>query len=378
MKSSKGDDNMTTQLYKIRENNKFGFMNTAGEVVIEPQYYKVEDYYNGFSIATFNNKPVPLDNLGRLLMKHLFNFVGKFEERKARARLVSKWGYIDERGSLVIDVQFDQAENFSEGLAAVKVEGFWGFINHEGDYAITPRFFSAGHFKHGLAPVRFTEDGLFGFVDKEGRTVIKASYEKAYPFQGELAVFEQEGKWGFINRKGDVEVPPLFDIPANPFYGQFHDGKAVIIKDNVYGYINQNCKLDQSPSFAYALDYSEGLGVVKLDNKFGYLDLKSDLQIMPDFDAASSFSGGMAAVKKRNMWGYINKEGKTIIPFRYDAAYPFKNGLALVEKEDIWSYINIKGDVIWCESINDIDAPRRTVESESPAPMASLFPDGES
>ena len=67
-------------------------MNAHGQIVIEPQYFKVEDFHNGFSIVTFNNKPVPLDNLGRLLMKHLFNFVGKFKEQKARARLVPEMG----------------------------------------------------------------------------------------------------------------------------------------------------------------------------------------------------------------------------------------------------------------------------------------------
>jgi len=118
-----------------------------------------------------------------------------------------------------------------------------------------------------------------------------------------------------------------------------------------------------------------GLGMVKMDNKFGFLDKNSDIKIAADYDAASSFSGGLAAVQKRKKWGYINKDGKTIIPFRYDAAYAFKNGLALVEKEDIWSYINIKGDVIWRESLNDMDRSIRKEDSTVVPQPASLFSD---
>ncbi|RMG76804.1 MAG: WG repeat-containing protein, partial [Bacteroidetes bacterium] len=82
---------MRKPLFKIRENGKFGFMDATGEIVIEPQYYEAEDFHNGFSRVRFNNKLVPLDSLGRLLMKHLFNFVGLFEEGFAKAQLVNQW-----------------------------------------------------------------------------------------------------------------------------------------------------------------------------------------------------------------------------------------------------------------------------------------------
>ena len=39
---------MRKPLFKIRENGKYGFMDTSGEVVIEPQYYDAEAFYNGF------------------------------------------------------------------------------------------------------------------------------------------------------------------------------------------------------------------------------------------------------------------------------------------------------------------------------------------
>ena len=69
---------MKNPLFKIREYGKYGFMNIEGKVVIEPQYLEVEDFYNDFSRVRFNNKLVPLDCMGRLLMKHIFNHVGYF------------------------------------------------------------------------------------------------------------------------------------------------------------------------------------------------------------------------------------------------------------------------------------------------------------
>jgi hypothetical protein len=145
---------MGKPLFKIRENGKYGFINDEGEVVIEAQYFEAEDFYNGFSRVKFNDKLVPLDSMGRLLLKHLFNHVSLFEEHLACAKLVSLWGYIDERGTLVIDVQFEDAKDFSENLAAVRTAGRYGYINKEADFIIKPQYDTAGLFKNQLFAIR--------------------------------------------------------------------------------------------------------------------------------------------------------------------------------------------------------------------------------
>ena len=89
---------MKNPLFKIREAGKYGFINAEGTVVIEPQYYDAEAFYNNFSRVRFNDKLVPLDCMGRLLMKHLFNHVGYFEDGLAKVQLVKRWGFIDRRG----------------------------------------------------------------------------------------------------------------------------------------------------------------------------------------------------------------------------------------------------------------------------------------
>ena len=80
---------MRKPLYIIREKGKYGFMDASGETVIEPQYFQVEDFYNGYSRILFNDKPVHLDAVGRLLMKHSFKYVGLFEENLAKVQLVN-------------------------------------------------------------------------------------------------------------------------------------------------------------------------------------------------------------------------------------------------------------------------------------------------
>ncbi len=70
---------MQIPLFKIIEDGKYGFIDQTGAIVIEPQYLEAEDFYKGFSRVRFNNKLVPLDSQGRLLLKHSFNYVGYFD-----------------------------------------------------------------------------------------------------------------------------------------------------------------------------------------------------------------------------------------------------------------------------------------------------------
>ena len=60
-------------LFRIREGGRYGFINAQGDMAIEPQFLEAEDFYNGFSRVLLNDRLVPMDKLGRLLMKRMFN-----------------------------------------------------------------------------------------------------------------------------------------------------------------------------------------------------------------------------------------------------------------------------------------------------------------
>ena len=106
-------------LFRIREQGRYGFIDATGQTVIQPQYIEAEPFTGDFSRVRFNDKLVPLDRLGRLLLRHVFNFVGHFSEGRARVMLVQRWGYIDRVGRLAVDCVFDAAEDFREGIAVV-------------------------------------------------------------------------------------------------------------------------------------------------------------------------------------------------------------------------------------------------------------------
>ncbi len=93
------DEVEVESLFPVFINNKWGYKNKKGEVVISPQFD------------------------GALM----------FSEGRALVKVGGKWGYIDREGRIVISPQFDDAGSFSEGRAPVEVGGKWGYIDRSGN-----------------------------------------------------------------------------------------------------------------------------------------------------------------------------------------------------------------------------------------------------
>jgi hypothetical protein len=62
---------------------------------------------------------------------------------------------------------------------------------------IQPQFTYGGNFVNGLARVKV--DGKMGFINKKGVLVVPAIYDSAFNFYQGRAAVEVDGKWGFIS-----------------------------------------------------------------------------------------------------------------------------------------------------------------------------------
>ncbi|PGH40624.1 MAG: hypothetical protein CRN43_01930, partial [Candidatus Nephrothrix sp. EaCA] len=72
-----------------------------------------------------------------------------------------------------------------------------------------------------LAPVQI--GNKWGYIDKNGKRVIKPQFEDAWEFQEGLARIQLGGKYGFIDKNGEIVIKPQFD-----YAGDFKEGLASI------------------------------------------------------------------------------------------------------------------------------------------------------
>ncbi|OUT17570.1 hypothetical protein B9N60_04600 [Campylobacter concisus] len=143
----------------------------------------------------------------------------------------------------------------------------------------------------------------------------------------------------------------------------FNKGFAKVKKDGKWGYINTKGEQIVECKFDYVGDFKDGLAMVEKDGKRGYINTKGEQIVECKFDYVGDFKDGLAMVEKDGKRGYINTKGEQIIEYKFDDAYDFNEGFARVQKDGKWGYINTKGrPVIFDERKNEIEVLDKAID----------------
>ena len=115
---------------------------------------------------------------------------------------------------------YDYITKFNETLICVLKDDKYGFINKEGKEVVRPIYNWADDFSEGLACVE--KDGKYGFINKDGEEVVKPIYDWAADFSKGLARVKKDGYWGLINKEGKEIIKPVYDDVSNFYEGLVH------------------------------------------------------------------------------------------------------------------------------------------------------------
>lgn len=158
-------------------------------------------------------------------------------------------------------------------------------------------------------------------------------------FMDGLLAVKQDGKWGHVDKKGNVVIPLAYD-GASAFY----DGVALVqTGKNEMQLINKKNETLLPQAYSYLFRAEKNAIFYKVGEKFGLMDAKGNLLTQAIYDDISPFYDGLAAVEKDDKWGFIDKTGNVHIDLIYYTVEDFDDyGNAQVQSaEDYkWGLIN--------------------------------------
>lgn len=163
--------NAVEGLCAIKIDDKWGYCNTMGEVMIETQYTTVSDFSEGRAIVS----------------------IGEF------------FGMIDRYGNQVIPIQYDDMSWNDGTLAYVDLNGKHGCMNRMGEEVVPLHYDWVGEFNMGLSLVEL--NSKFGYVNLNGQAVIPIIYDSATSFSEQgTAKVTLDNRTFRINRQGEELV----------------------------------------------------------------------------------------------------------------------------------------------------------------------------
>jgi len=276
------------------------------------------------------------------------------------------WGYKDKTtGEILIDCQYWWADNFHQGIA----KAYWSYWNRK--YGLLflvdgkiiqseVKYDDILNISEGLVGVKL--DNKWGFINNKGEIAIPFIYEDASSFREGLAGvqiiqpfdtvdltpyktefdFRLKRKWGFIDKEGNEIIPFMYDSVS-----PFSDGLARAKFDNKWGVIN--IKNEVVIPFIYdgIVIYSSFIRV-ELDNKMGLIDKQNNIIAPIIYDIIyGRIHKNIVIVKLDGKYGLIdNKTGKEVFPIKYDNIHSFRGGLAVVRLNNKFGFVDKDGNLV--------------------------------
>ncbi|MBO4470369.1 MAG: WG repeat-containing protein [Clostridia bacterium] len=242
----------------------------------------------------------------------------------------------------------------SEGLITVRDEktGLYGYADINGNIVIRPEFYEAYTFYKGKAEVELTED-CYAIIDREGKILLREEDEQfpitmtendgtgipRYAFRG------INGLYGFIDEQGKVVMPPQFAY-AEDFCGEYAEVEEFsnVLGCSMGGVIDANGRWKVYPEKHAEVreciaDDHGGIYILRREESYGYLDVATGCfsgYVYDDIRAERDISV-LIPVTKDGKTGYVErKTGEIRIPCRYDPerTYGFENGYAVAAYAD--------------------------------------------
>jgi len=298
-----------------------------------------------------------IDSLGNEVFSGKFDMLNEnYTCGLALFRKGSKYGYLDINGNIIFKTNKYWGQ-FSENLLPVEEKGRFYYLNIHGQKALelSKLEFPKGmqinqvyNFYSGLALVKlkdvFSEDLLYGFINKNGQWAIKPVFHHATSFMEGVSYVIKEKKSYFMNNRGELFTQLVDKNAGITQEGEsdlfdHSEGITLIYPKDSVTYINRKGERICSRMFQRANEFSDGMAAIQLNDKWGFCDTTGNIVIQPQYYVRSNFREGLAPVSlevKENGYafnsyfieGFIDKTGKTVIPFQPNVSFGgFKNGL---------------------------------------------------
>ena len=220
----------------IKNENNYGVMNTEGETKIEPKYEYLKYLFDGNYIARKDGKYGIIDINDKTILDFQYYNIS----------------YMSEEGFIEAE-DIDGKTNIMNNKFEIKCKGIISEINSKYDYI---KLRENGEYKYynfkleektaqDVFPANTLflskENGKYGFVNKKGIVVVNYIYDDATE-QNDYgyAAVKKDGKWGAIDSKGEVVLEPQNKLELNTlisYIGKWHI--APDLNANYYTDVNE-------------------------------------------------------------------------------------------------------------------------------------------
>lgn len=321
------------------EEEKWGFADENGNIIINPEYDDVEPFVGEVSVVRKGNLWAFMDKKGNYRGKGLaYGYISTFGKNMLyKVFADGKWGFADNMGNEVISPSFDAVSPLHNDVAIIEKGTHKGVINSEGKILLSTEYNEMELGQYIVYARKYGKSGgTVGMMDYQGNTIIpEGIVQSAYPPSDGVSlcmVWESDNKklsWALYN----VNTKKLIHLSSKQgiLYSNFQNGFSLVKESPKLAYFIDKTGSKCTDDYEWIGERKEGYYVVKHNGKYGVIDSLMQVKVPCDYDEGGiTVSEGLWNATRDEEWGFLNMNGSETIPFKYEFTQPFINGHAYV------------------------------------------------
>lgn len=203
-------------LYTVTDkNDKIGYINNQGKVVIACKYDRAASLEMGYAIVgvkvdEYSYKQGLIDSTGKEVLPLQYPNLEYYPKDRVLVfseQSMGKVGVMDLKGNILIKPQYEfWSKDIYKGLWPVVKGDSCGVVNLKNEMVMPFIYESIESFSEYLNIATAKKAGKYGFIDLAGKVIVPFIYEEAWPSSVYMAA-KKEGKWGVIDKNNKVILP---------------------------------------------------------------------------------------------------------------------------------------------------------------------------
>lgn len=276
--------------YEIRimdAKDKYGFLDENGKMIVEPKYdYTGDGFFNGVVVVGRDFGYTVIDKSGR----ELFDLVpyeltksrdGNYFSYKKDGRIF----VVDKNNTPVGECNYDEIYIYNKDLVIVTSNNRMGVTDVHFNVLIAPKEYKYITYQEDRNIFIAEKEDKICYLKLDGSLIGGREWEKnpRYYDGGKLLLIEENNKYGYMDSKGNILVPPIFEQTVGNFVKL--QGRVGIVDDDGTYLVEPKWNLN----LLQMRKKPNGYTVIQKNNKYGLLDRNGKVIIEPIFEYIEIF-----------------------------------------------------------------------------------------
>ena len=181
-------DNIGEGTVGVKVGDKYGYANTAGELVIEAKYDRISSFYEGFAEVGIDNLSGIIDKTGREIIPLRYYYIMRSQDGYFIPvdHQESTMAVFNRKGEQVLPAEYSMISEYEEessmefrlfikGITIALKNEYWGVIDEQGKEILPFEYERLSLLDNGWLIA--AKDGKEGVIDRQGKVIIPFEYE---------------------------------------------------------------------------------------------------------------------------------------------------------------------------------------------------------